>query len=63
LVIVSAAFAVSHWHGPSLLPLFVLALGFGLAYELTGSLLAPIIMHAFFNSTMIIQLFYQRAHP
>jgi uncharacterized protein len=63
LVIVSAAFAGSHFHGPSFLPLFVLALGLGLAYELTGTLLTPIIMHAVFNSTMIIQLFYQRAHP
>ena len=63
LVIVSAAFAASHLHGPSFVPLFVLALGLGLAYELTGTLLVPVTMHAVFNSTMIIQLFYQRAHP
>ena len=62
LVIVSAAFAASHLHGPSFVPLFVLALGLGLAYELTGTLLTPITMHAVFNSTMIVQLFYQRAH-
>ena len=63
LVIVSAAFAASHLHGPSFVPLFVLALGLGLAYELTGTLLVPVTMHAVFNSTMIVQLFYQRAHP
>jgi membrane protease YdiL (CAAX protease family) len=63
LVIVSLAFAASHLHGPSFVPLFVLALGLGLAYELTGTLLTPITMHAVFNSTMIVQLFYQRAHP
>jgi len=62
LVIVSVAFAASHLHGPSFVPLFVLALGLGLAYELTGTLLTPITMHAVFNSTMIVQLFYQRAH-
>jgi membrane protease YdiL (CAAX protease family) len=63
LLIVSAAFALNHLHGPSLLPLFVLALGLGLAYELTGSLVASMTMHALFNSIMIIQVFYQRAHP
>ena len=63
LVFVSAAFAASHLHGPSFVPLFVLALGLGLAYELTGSLLTPVTMHAVFNGTMLVQLFYQRAHP
>jgi len=62
LLLVSAVFALTHLHGPSLLPLFVLALGLGLAYELTGSLLAPIVMHAAFNGIMILQVFYQRAH-
>jgi uncharacterized protein len=61
LVIVSLAFAASHLHGPSFVPLFVLALGLGLAYELTGNLSTPIIMHAVFNSTMLVQLFYERA--
>jgi membrane protease YdiL (CAAX protease family) len=60
LVIVSLAFAASHLHGPSFVPLFVLALGLGLAYELTGNLLTPVIMHAVFNSTMLVQLFYER---
>jgi membrane protease YdiL (CAAX protease family) len=63
LLLISVAFAASHFHGPSFVPLFVLALGLGLAYELTGTLLVPVTMHAIFNITMLSQLFYQRAHP
>jgi membrane protease YdiL (CAAX protease family) len=63
LIVISIAFAASHFHGPSFVPLFVLALGLGLAYELTGTLLVPITMHAVFNTAMLVQLFYQRAHP
>jgi membrane protease YdiL (CAAX protease family) len=62
LVIVSAAFAAIHLHLPSLGPLFVLAVGLGLAYELTGSLLAPITMHALFNAANVGMLLYVRAH-
>ena len=62
LLLIAAIFALSHWHAPSFLPLFVFALGLGLAYELTGSLVAPITMHALFNATMILQIFYQRSH-
>ena len=62
LLLVSLVFALSHFHAPSFLPLFVFAFGLGLAYELTGSLLAPITMHALFNATMILQIFYQRSH-
>jgi membrane protease YdiL (CAAX protease family) len=63
LIVISVAFAASHFHGPSFVPLFVLAMGLGLAYELTGTLLVPVTMHALFNTTMLVQLFYQRAHP
>ncbi len=63
LLLVSGIFAFSHLHAPSFLPLFVFAIGLGLAYELTGSLIAPITMHILFNATMIVQLFYQRSHP
>ena len=62
-LLVAAVFSLSHWHAPSFLPLFVFALGLGLAYELTGSLVAPITMHALFNATMVLQIFYQRSHP
>ncbi len=62
LMIVSALFTVIHFHVPSMGPLFALAIGLGLAYELTGSLLAPITMHALFNATNVAMLLYVRAH-
>jgi membrane protease YdiL (CAAX protease family) len=62
LVIVSAAFAAIHLHVPSLGPLFALAIGLGLSYEFTGSLLAPITVHALFNATNVGMLLYIRSH-
>ena len=62
LVIVSAAFAAIHLHLPSLGPLFALAMGLGLSYEFTGSLLAPITLHALFNATNVGMLLYVRVH-
>lgn len=49
-------FAIVHMHVGSVVPLFVLALGFCLAYELTGCLLVPMFMHAFFNGASIVFL-------
>jgi membrane protease YdiL (CAAX protease family) len=63
LSLVSLLFALSHAHLPSLLPLFILALGLGLAYEFTGSLLVPTGMHALFNALMVVKLIFDRAHP
>jgi membrane protease YdiL (CAAX protease family) len=54
----SALFAAFHMHGPSLAPLFVLAVCFSLAFEFTGTLLVSIIMHSLFNSLMLIELFF-----
>jgi membrane protease YdiL (CAAX protease family) len=62
LILVSALFAIVHLHGPSIAPLFTLALGLGLAYEWTGSLWAPITMHALFNLTSIAMMLYVRLH-
>ena len=62
LTLVSAAFAAIHLHVPSLGPLFALAVGLGLSYEFTGSLLAPITMHALFNATNVGMLLYVRSH-
>ena len=61
LLLVSAAFALIHLHLPSFGPLFALAVGFGLAYEFTGSLLAPITMHALFNAANVAMLVYIRS--
>jgi membrane protease YdiL (CAAX protease family) len=52
-------FAVIHFHIGSMIPLAVLALVFCAAYERTGSLAVPILMHAFFNGTSIaLMLFF-----
>jgi hypothetical protein len=62
LMIVSALFTAIHFHMPSMGPLFMLAIGLGLAYELTGSLLTPITMHVLFNATNVAMVLYVRAH-
>ena len=49
IILSSALFALIHLHVPSFFPLFVLATGLALAYIYTGSLWAPIMMHALFN--------------
>lgn len=46
-------FAVVHFHVGSLLQLFVLALGFCVAYEVTGCLFVPMVMHSLFNAVSI----------
>ena len=55
-IVVSFLFAAMHQHVGSLVPLFVLALSFTLAYEATGSLLVPIFMHSLFNALNIALL-------
>jgi membrane protease YdiL (CAAX protease family) len=62
LMTVSAVFAAIHFHLPSFGPLFALGVGLGLAYELSGSLLAPITMHALFNAINVAMILYVRAH-
>ncbi len=62
LILVSALFALTHLHLPSVAPLFALGLGLGLAYEVSGSLLAPIAMHALFNAVNVGMLLYVRWH-
>ena len=62
LMVVSAVFAVIHFHLPSFGPLFALAVGLGLAYEFSGSLLTPITMHTLFNAANVAMVLYVRAH-
>jgi membrane protease YdiL (CAAX protease family) len=52
----SLMFALVHHHVGSMVPLFVLAIGFTLAYEFSGCLLVPIFMHALFNALNIALL-------
>ena len=56
IVLVSLAFAGIHLHLPSLVPLFVMAVAFSLAYLHTGSILAPAVMHGLFNAVNILLL-------
>ncbi|HAL71331.1 MAG TPA: hypothetical protein DCP71_06110 [Verrucomicrobiales bacterium] len=46
-------FAIVHLHMGSVIPLAVLALIFCAAYERTGSLAVPMVMHGLFNGTSI----------
>ena len=59
ILISSGLFAMAHsdpMHWP---PLFVLSLVMGYAYEKSGSLFRPILIHLLFNSSSIIAVLYQ----
>jgi len=59
LLLTSALFAGIHLNGPAFLPLFTLAVCLTLAYEETGSLLTPMLMHAIFNALNLGLMFLQ----
>jgi len=54
LVLSGLLFAMIHLNLPSFFPLLVLASVFALAYELSGTLLVPMTMHALFNAFSLI---------
>lgn len=54
----SLLFAVLHGHMASIPALFTLAMCLGLAYEKTGSLLVPMIMHAVFNTVSVVAILF-----
>ncbi len=54
VILVSALFAAIHFHVPSLVPLFVIAVAFSLAYIHTGSILVPVVMHGLFNAVNVV---------
>ena len=56
-------FAIIHMHVGSLVPLWVLALVLCAAYEMTGCLLVPMILHAAFNSTSIVLMLIGAGQP
>jgi membrane protease YdiL (CAAX protease family) len=56
VVIVSLLFAAIHFHLPSMMPLFVIAVAFSLAYIHTGSIVVPIVMHGLFNGVNVAVL-------
>jgi membrane protease YdiL (CAAX protease family) len=53
MVLSAALFAVVH-PPVSMLPVFVLGLCTALAYARTGALLAPMLVHAFYNAAMLV---------
>ncbi len=60
IVLSSLIFAAIHLHLPSLAPLFVVSVGFSMAYLYTGSLWAPVCMHAIFNGVNLALLYVVR---
>ncbi len=51
-------FAAVHHNLPAMPALMILAIGLTLAYELTGSLWAPIVMHMLFNLAPVVVLLW-----
>ncbi len=54
----SLLFAALHGHAASLPALFTLAVCLGLAYEKTGTLLVPMVMHAVFNAVSVAAILF-----
>jgi len=58
VMVTSLLFAVLHGHAASVPALFALAVCLALAYEKTGTLLVPMIMHAVFNAVSIAGIMF-----
>lgn len=54
VVLASAVFAVIHMHLPAIAGLFIFAILLALIYEKTGSLWAPMVVHAAFNTVTVV---------
>jgi membrane protease YdiL (CAAX protease family) len=54
----SLLFAALHGHMASVPALFTLAICLGLAYEKTGTLLVPMVMHAVFNAVSVAAILF-----
>lgn len=61
--LVSAMFALLHFHVPGLVPLFVIAVAFSYAYLYTGSIMVPIAMHAIFNAVSLVNALLMTRTP
>ncbi len=55
-LLTSLLFSVIHLHGPSFLPLAMFGFVLVMAYERTGSLLAPMLMHTVFNAASLVAM-------
>lgn len=58
MAVTSLLFAVLHGHVGSIPALFTLAMCLGLAYEKSGSLMIPMIMHAVFNAVSVTAILF-----
>jgi membrane protease YdiL (CAAX protease family) len=58
IMVTSLLFAVLHGHAASVPALFTLAVCLALAYEKSGTLLVPMIMHAVFNAVSIAGIMF-----
>ncbi|MFY8215687.1 MAG: CPBP family intramembrane glutamic endopeptidase [Chthoniobacterales bacterium] len=56
LVTTSLLFAAIHLNPVAMVPLFVLSVAFTLAYERTGSLWTPVVMHVIFNGAQFLAI-------
>jgi membrane protease YdiL (CAAX protease family) len=56
IIVSSLLFAAVHSHLPSFAPLFVLGSCFAIAYEWSGSIIVPMVMHALFNAFTLTAL-------
>jgi membrane protease YdiL (CAAX protease family) len=54
----SLMFAIIHMHIGSMLPLWMLAVLLCFAYEITGCLLVPMLLHAIFNGVSIVAMMF-----
>ena len=63
ILVSSLLFAAVHGHLPSFAPLFVLGSCFAIAYEWSGSILVPMMMHALFNAVTLTALAFPELFP
>jgi len=63
LIVAAGIFAVAHQNLDSVLPLWLLGIVLGVAYEHTGCIVLPMGIHACFNLTTGLTLLAQRASP
>ncbi len=50
VIAVALVFSMIHLHTPSVVPLFVIAVAFSLAYVYSQSVVVPVVMHSLFNA-------------
>ena len=58
LAVVSLVFATVHFNLNAFVPILVLGAMLGLAYEVTGTILVPITVHALFNTANLVVLLF-----